>query len=35
MLGENFVSMKEDGVIKILSGITSLSELERVVTLDA
>jgi type IV pilus assembly protein PilB len=32
-LGQNMLTMEQDGVLKILSGITSLSELERVVDL--
>jgi len=31
--GQGLLTMKQDGVIKILNGITSLAELERVISL--
>ena len=31
--GQGILTMKQDGVLKILAGITSLEELERVITL--
>ncbi len=34
-LGQGILSLKEDGIVKVLSGITTLEEVDRVVDLDA
>lgn len=34
-LGQGILSLKEDGIIKVLSGVTTLEEVDRVVDLDA
>ena len=31
---QGILTMKQDGILKILSGITSISELERVITIE-
>ena len=34
-LGQGILSLKEDGIVKVLSGVTTLEEVDRVVDLDA
>ena len=32
--GQGILTMKQDGILKVLQGVTSLAELERVISID-